>query len=457
MNRGESYLKSDKTSTKRQLYRNVLYSILERQWMLVSRLIIISMIAHALGPEGQAIYILSISTAALVTLPFVGLDVSNNYFTTRYPLNLKIMVVNGIAITLIGGCLQILCLIISLQIWADSVFASFPSTYIVWLPLFVLLLFIEIQLRGLVVGMNDYPGRMKSSCYGNIFLVIILGYFLINSCLNTQILLPIYATGSFFVCCILIGRIITSQNKYGKWALDIHLLMKTIKYSLSATLYRSANFLNSRIDVFVIARLLDTKSLGIYGLAVSLIEALTFISKSIPDAVVTYTASSKHKEMKEKNNTLTQLFRSISLFMILVTVMMLIFSLKIIPILFSVKFIETVLPLSIMLPGSYALAMNRVAAHHLLGEKKLRGLWIVNMAGASILLGLDLLLVPIYGILGAAFAFSISQILAGTGIVWMSSRHMKVRFSQMVVPKYSDFLALINLRNIYKTVIAEIR
>ena len=85
---------------------------------------------------------------------------------------------------------------------------------------------------------------------------------------------------------------------------------------------------------------------------------------------------------------------------------------SLVPLIFGDPYAESVLPLMLLLPGVLALSVGKCAgsAHIGLGH-----FFVASIAGASallLLLGLDLLLIPWAGILGAAVASAVGYTVA---------------------------------------------
>src|SRR5258706_16277869 len=64
--------------------KNLAFSSTEYIFLLASRLAVGICIARFLGPQGQGVYALALTTALIATMPFWGLELGNNYLGNRH-------------------------------------------------------------------------------------------------------------------------------------------------------------------------------------------------------------------------------------------------------------------------------------------------------------------------------------------------------------------------------------
>lgn len=102
-------------------------------------------------------------------------------------------------------------------------------------------------------------------------------------------------------------------------------------------------------------------------------------------------------------------------------------------------------PLIVLLPGVLGLALNRVASHHLMGHGQTRLPWITNLGGAGLLIGFDFMLIPRWGIVGAALASTVSYLLVALILLWAVAELLNVSPLQLVIPRRDDLAMLVQL------------
>jgi len=197
------------------------------------------------------------------------------------------------------------------------------------------------------------------------------------------------------------------QNK--RFSLNIALLRESLKYGIKAHLGNIAQFLNYRLDMFLVAYFLAVKELGYYSLAVGLAEKLWMI----PGAITTVLFPRISSLSSDEANNLTPKVARITLFTVSSSAIILLFlSRYLIKFFYGVAYLPSVKPFTILLPGIVALSVCKIITADLAG----RGRPEFGTFAAYISLGanlpLNLLLIPKWGISGAAFSSTISYVLA---------------------------------------------
>ncbi len=114
-----------------------------------------------------------------------------------------------------------------------------------------------------------------------------------------------------------------------------------------------------------------------------------------------------------------------------------------IPLVFGADFADSVLPLLLLIPGTCAFALNNIYAAYLGGIGRPALNLRVALVSLAVGLTLDILLIPVVGIAGAAVATTVSY----TTATLMSARYYSThsgRSAKEVIPSPADVVALLN-------------
>lgn len=176
-------------------------------------------------------------------------------------------------------------------------------------------------------------------------------------------------------------------------------------------------YLLFRIDVLLLAAMTDRSAIGLYALAVSLVELTNVAADSVATVVVRRQATSSFEESAR----LTA--RVVGVTVLLATVAgaaLVLGSPVVLPVVFGEDFSGAVPAVLALAPGVVALAASRSAGGYLV---RLNRPWIVTgMAVAALGLNVaaNLVLIPLWGIVGAGIATSVAYTALASGyLMWL--------------------------------------
>ncbi|MDZ7835006.1 MAG: polysaccharide biosynthesis C-terminal domain-containing protein [Alkalibacterium sp.] len=130
--------------------------------------------------------------------------------------------------------------------------------------------------------------------------------------------------------------------------------------------------------------------------------------------------------------------------MIIICIIMASFAPSIVSILFGVEFFSSSSVIRILLPGIFFMVIVKILHADLAGRGfPIYGLW-VSILPLVINIILNIILIPIYEIEGAAIASSISYTLAGVLFLYIYSKKEGIKVSSMLVINKQDFNMIIS-------------
>jgi O-antigen/teichoic acid export membrane protein len=223
-----------------------------------------------------------------------------------------------------------------------------------------------------------------------------------------------------------------------KISFDLEIIKEQIKFGIKFFLGGLFNQENRRLDSFLINFFVGTYGLGIYSVAVSLTEILLNVSNIFSRVIFSSSAVSKNNE----NLPITTAAIRQNLFFMTVFAVILSFLLKpIILFLYSSKFIFSLQPALILLPGIVALGVSGVIGYSLTGYGKPEE--VTKSAGIAFVftLVLDLILIPKYGVNGAALASTIAYATSAFYLVWAYYKFSKISFREILVIQKQDIIS----------------
>jgi O-antigen/teichoic acid export membrane protein len=115
-----------------------------------------------------------------------------------------------------------------------------------------------------------------------------------------------------------------------------------------------------------------------------------------------------------------------------------------IPLFFGLNFIGSVIPFLLLLPGIVGMVLSKIIFANLSGSGRPQFATYSSIVTFAVTVGLDILLIPIYDIAGAAIASTIAYLLGSFLSVFWFSRQSKIRWHQIIVPTGRDALDVWN-------------
>ncbi|HOT92224.1 MAG TPA: oligosaccharide flippase family protein [Anaerolineae bacterium] len=224
---------------------------------------------------------------------------------------------------------------------------------------------------------------------------------------------------------------------------DYQLVKDAFRFGMKGYIGRICSTGGLRLDAFLISSLLDSANLGIYTIAVSLVEKLWLISRSI--ATVLYPSIS-NASGDEGTALTTKAGRHTFFVMSLAALTLAILSRPLILTLYGVAYSGAVMALIVLLPGIVLLGMGGIVSCYITGKGHPE--YGVPPAIASIVINilLNLYLIPKSGIIGASLASTISYSINAIVLLVIFLKMSRTKIFELFAIRGSDL-------KLYKTLI----
>ncbi|MCQ1536897.1 flippase [Methanosarcina sp. KYL-1] len=382
------------------------------------------LLARILGPEGSGLYAMGLLLpSTLATFLNLGVTSSNVYFIASGKVTpvqaAKTSFLLWAVLSLIG-CLAASAVIITQgEVW----FPGVPK-FLLWLgtlafPVILLLAFLE----GFFQGVQDFKSY-------NMFLLLVPGLTLVFA----LILVGILRTGvmgallSFIggnVVGLLIGLgMLRSHIRRNKQEVigsgSKNYLRECLNYGWKSHLSNMLAFVNYKADIFLVNFFLSPAATGIYSISVLIAEKLWILSYSV-GAVILPHLSELHQE-EQKRKQLTPLIARWVLFASsLGAAIIALVAFPFINLLFGKEFAPAFGALLWLLPGVAIYSMARVLSNDIAARGKPELNCYNELVVVTVNVLANIVLIPRFGIKGAAIATSIAYILGAITKLWIYS------------------------------------
>jgi len=200
-------------------------------------------------------------------------------------------------------------------------------------------------------------------------------------------------------------------------------------------------FLNYRLDMFMVSFFTGAADLGYYTVAVSLAEMLWYLPDAAGFVLFPKTASAEPEAARRFTPKVARLLLFITA---LAAVGLFLVSRPLIVTLYTKQFLPALRPLWVLLPGVVALSYSKVIFSDLSGRGKPYYGTLASLVSVVLTLGLNPLLIPRWGIIGAAVVSSLAYAANAAAAVVFYTRETGNLPGQTLWVQKGDLQASIN-------------
>lgn len=396
---------------------SVLWYSSERLVKLCVSLVMSGLIAQKLGvtQQGELTYYLSITTILSVISSFSLELISVSEFSKNKNNEKKLL-----NLTIFRFITSFLYMIIALAIF-----------HILSLNTTIGLLIASTNIFSVASVYEAYYLNQKKGKYitltrlSSFFIFIIYKLYIIYY-IDQYVLLQIaictaLETMFIFICYALNSRIIFIEK------VDFKYIRYIFRKALPLIISSCVIMLYNRIDQVMIANMNNLSDLGIYSISVKISDAYNALLTAILAASIPSVISNKDNHDKFKNRYI-KLIRILNIFSLLGVLFVLFLGEQAVYFIFGDEYISSHTSMTILVCAIPFSTMAVASTHWLIsdGNEKLR----LSRSVFSLILNivLNFVLIPIWGINGAAVATLISQIYAGIAGYALSSKTRKIFF-----------------------------
>jgi O-antigen/teichoic acid export membrane protein len=235
---------------------------------------------------------------------------------------------------------------------------------------------------------------------------------------------------------VMIGGSLPAILKLERMRFDRGLFRDLISYGRNVQIGTLFQTLNFRFDIIVLQFFRPLKEVGYYVVA-QLIAELVITSASAFQSSVQPLVAHYQGDDRQRSTTVNAL-RHHGILALVATVGNAVVGPLIILFAFGPGFRAAVFPMLVLLPGMWFLGTGTVVAGDLRGRGR-PGLASM-LAGLAVLvtIALDLALIPLFGVLGAALASVVAYVVYGLISLVAISRESGIAFSELVIPTRAD-------------------
>lgn len=418
--------------TKRSTTFSIITTLITKFILLFGGFIISILLARLLGPEGKGIITaIFVFPLLIISLADMGIRQSTAYFIGKNKHKLS-DIISSVAF------LWVLTSIISVFI----VFIYYllgPSNQYSWIVLLVAMCSVPLKLieqyaKGVMLGQDQISTINLSQLLRlitNFIFVIMLVWLFDLGILGAAIVQVLMA---FVVAIYYLYKIMKVDKVKFKPVGEIPKLLFFRGFSFALALFIIN--LNYKIDIMILDVLVTPKEIGLYSVGVNFAELMLEIPSAV--GMVLFAKSTTSKNQFTSIQRATSILRTVMPLMLLSSIAIAVMAPMVIRLLYGEDFAEAGNYLRILLPGILFITISKTLHPELSG----RGfpLFALRIFIITLILNviLNFILIPEYGAYGAAYASSISYIIAGLGFAVIYSKKEKINLRDILLLKKED-------------------
>lgn len=363
------------------------------------------MIARGLGPENRGDYALFIISATLVaSLGSFGMGLGTIYFIGKDSYPVRVLLGNSHWLVLVLGALVAAVLAAVGLVLEPRAFVEGRSY---WLYAFAVPAMLEFTLvTAVLVGSERFVAFNVAAFSQVLVLAVGTGAVWLAGSLTIFSVLAVWVFSYAAASAVALIAIGFSQLTVGGFLRpDVPILREQVRFGLPGQVGNVLQRLNYRLDQYLVAAFRSRAEVGYYAVAAGVAEAVWWISNAVSLALLPRLTRMDAQRAGEitpvacRNTLLISLIAAIGIAATApITVKLL----------FGADFGPAVEPIIWLAPGIAALSGTKVLGSYFFSRERLNLVSVIALITLGVTIVFDLLLIPEFGISGAAIASSIA-------------------------------------------------
>lgn len=408
---------------------------------------LVSITISNLGQEvkGQAAIVFFLADLIrLITM--MGYEVAIVYYLRqgKYDYDTVTRNLNGLIPILIVGWTIVLFPLFyylhSISLFGEIDFALIASCFVL-APAGALL---NVQI-GIFLGMGEITRANKVSLAFNLLYLVLLLAAVLLAFADTWSVIVAY--GSAFIASGVMGVLMNWHRSKGQrgFALDKDIIVNLGSYGLRSQLGAFTRKMANRVDLFLTNFYATAFLAGIYSVALNWAELTLFIPMTLYYVLFPHASGRK----KDASVDLTNRVSRVSVFTLAVMSVAICLVFPVMEkIIYKPDYSDAIYPLLVVMPGAIFMGVFRVLMGGIDGLGKPQYSTYASIVAVVSTIILNIVLIPRYGMIGAATATSISGLVAFAIVAGYYRRMSNARWSEFLMVRGADIsMALTSLRD----------
>jgi O-antigen/teichoic acid export membrane protein len=360
-------------------------------------------VARTLGPEGRGLYAVAATVGAIgVQFGNLGLHASNTFYVARDKTLLPALVGNTLMVgCVVGGFLTVL-IWMGFCIWQElaPLDGLLLILSLVWIPLGL----VYLLLQNLLLGIQEVRRFNKIELVTKLFGVGVLGCLSLTGAAGVE---AVFGVGLVALVISSVWALVSLEAHLNKPPrTSMALFKENICYGVKAYLAALFSFLVLRVDLLITKYILGAEQTGYYSIAVNMSEMVSILPVVV--ATILFPKLSALSDIKEQWYFTKRAAVATGVGMLCVLGAAGVLARLVVRGLYGESFLPSVRPFLWLLPGTFFLGIETVAVQFLNSIGFPKVVVVIWSLTCLLNIGLNIWLIPKYGINGASIVSSLS-------------------------------------------------
>jgi O-antigen/teichoic acid export membrane protein len=353
--------------------------------------------ARVLGPDGRGE-----QAAIILWSQFLA---SVIYNLKRYPKNKSQLLTASLILSLVLGSVAMLVGIVLIPHWLAH-YSVETIRMAQWFMLLAPLAMLSITITAALEAQEQFTISNHGRYLVPLFTLLLLLGFTITENLNPVTAGLAYVIPSVPVTFWMLGAVWKTFR--WQWSKLRTAYQHLLSYGIRSYGIDLLGTLSGQIDQALVIGLLDAKSMGIYAVALSLSRMLSVIQSSIVTVLLPKTAA---RPIPEIADTIAQATRVSTMLSLPLTAIVMLFSPILLQLLYGTKFLDAVFIFRILVIEQLVSCAVWILAQAFMAAGRPGTVALLQGVGLGVSFPLMLILIPKFGLVGAATALLCSTLL----------------------------------------------
>ena len=401
---------TDKLSvTKRKVLANVYWAVLGKVVRIVSELFVGILVARYLGPAqyGTMSYVISFVSLFSILATF-GLDNIEIRELARNQVTKEVLIGTAFRLKLVLACITFVII--------GGVVLAFETDRFTQIMIMVYAVSVIVNSIGVIrnyftsIVLNEYVVKTE------IFRTIVgMGIKLLLLLFRAPLAWFIIAV-TFDSILVASGYLYSYASKVGRvsdWAYSGQVARYLLRHSFPLLLSGAAVLIYQRIDQVMIRHMIDSASVGYFSIAAKFTELIQFLPLVMSHTIAPLLIRARETNRETYHRKRQQFVDVIVWTALLLAVAVSLSSFWLVRLTYGAQYLKAVPVLQILAFKSVGMALQASSGQLIIIEHLQKWAVIRNLIGVVICVGMNLLLIPKFGIVGSAWATIITVVFTG--------------------------------------------
>jgi len=388
----------------RRYFINTGWMFLGQIFSLIVSFFIGVWIARYLGPENYGILNYAVAFVGLFGfIASLGIDSILNRELIKTPEKRDVLLGTAFKLKVVGGIAALALAVISILMSQTTLLIQFLVIIFSFNFILQAINVISIYFQSKVESKNNVKVSIISTLISSVLKV---GVILLDKGVIWIMLVYILDFVWQWINFVYVYK--RQGLKIRDWKFDNDLAKKILKNSWPLILAQAAGYIYLKVDQVIIGLMLGNYEVGLYAVAVKVTEIWYFIPSIICSSLFPAIINAKLTDVKVYKKRLSNLYVLMFILSLLIAIAITFLAKPIMTILFGNGYLESITILRIYVWSSVGLFLSVAVNQYLISENSVKTIFWFNFLSMIINIGLNIWLIPLIGLLGAAWATLIS-------------------------------------------------